>query len=72
MLKASGALKNDGGTMIILGLSHENLSRLKAGKSLEVDMREFGYENGLVFLFSEETEQKMVDALVEMGVQLPS
>lgn len=51
-------------SLIILGLSHMNLARLKEGKPIDIDGTEVGLPAGFrILIFSGETEQKMAHEL---------
>lgn len=63
MLKA--ALKTKSGrSLVILGLSHVNLQRLKEGKAIKIDGNELGISVD-ISIFSGETEQTMAKDIAE-------
>lgn len=73
MLKAlsKGTRKDDPTkevTFIILGLSAENVRRLKAGQPVHVDGRQIEMPDVDVILFAGDTEASMTADLVRMGV----
>lgn len=71
MVKAKGKM-HDGGQLLILGLSHENLRRLKNGQPITFETKSNLGDllEGVtrLLIFSEETEKKMGDTL---GMQFP-
>lgn len=52
--------------LMILGLSHENLKRLKGGEPIKFNMSELGLGNIDVFIFSGETESSMGEMMIDM------
>lgn len=48
----------NGGQLILLGLSHQNLDRLRQGKPIKIAGRDLGITGDIV-IFSGETEQSM-------------
>lgn len=58
------------GELYGLGLSHENLARLKAGEAIRVDLATLGGE-GVVLLFAGRDEGEMVEQLIDAGVVGP-
>jgi hypothetical protein len=67
MLKMhAGGTKDDGKPfhLVILGLSHMNLARLKEGKPIDIDATDVGLPEGTrIMIFSGETEQSMAREL---------
>lgn len=62
MLKMHAGGDKDGKPfhLVILGLSHMNLAKLKEGKPIDIDGTEVGLPAGFrIIIFSGETEQKM-------------
>lgn len=57
MIKACGK-NEDGSPFILLGLSHENLKRLKEGQPVLIHLSELGLE-GEIAIFAGETEASM-------------
>lgn len=57
MIKARGT-GPDGRTVLILGLSHGNLDRLRAGEPIQFDGAPYGYEGNIV-IFSGKDELTM-------------
>lgn len=55
------------GSFILLGLSEENLRRLREGKPLLVQMSELGHEGRVVIVYGE-TEEAIVRMLREEGL----
>ena len=70
--------QNDGeeATMIGIGLSFENIEKLKAGEpilfqtdELQIEFKSGGKTlNGVIFIMAGETEQKIVDEFREAGL----
>jgi hypothetical protein len=61
-----------GENTIIIGLSHRNLELLKENKPMTFDGTRIGLpEEVKIIIFSEETEQAMIDMLVKTGVVEP-
>lgn len=56
------AQTTDGRPMIVVGLSHENLDRLRAGKPIDFDLGDIGLV-GECFIFAGETEDEMMENL---------
>lgn len=54
---------NDGRKLIGLGLSFENLKRLKEGKPIHIQGEEIGFPSINLIVFSGETEESMKDDL---------
>jgi hypothetical protein len=53
--------------LVILGLSHMNLARLKEGKPIDIDATDVGLPAGTrIFIFSGETEQSMARELIDL------
>ena len=59
MLKAS--MKTTEGRRVVLGLSHENLKRLRRGESLWVDLDELGVTGVTCLIFSGKDETAMTE-----------
>jgi len=55
--------------LIVIGLSHENLKRLKAGKPIHFDLKELGIKGYQMFIFAGKTEESMKKELKE---QIPA
>jgi hypothetical protein len=68
MIKAAFTGK-DGKRTIILGLSDGNITKLKAGQPIPIDLTTFGLSGELLIMYGE-TEQAIVDELSEF-VDLP-
>ncbi len=62
MIKARGTAP-DGGRMLVLGLSYENLGRLRAGQPIQFDAKPYGYD-GEIVIFAGKTEAAMADRLM--------
>lgn len=62
MLKMAAGGTKDGKPrhLVVLGLSHINLARLKAGQAIAVDGVEVGLPSTEIMIFAGETEQSMV------------
>ena len=69
MIKAR-AHRDDGTSIMLLGLSNLNLQKLQAGLPIAFDGKPFGYDGEVIIVWGE-TEQAIVDALRGAGVQLP-
>ena len=52
-------IKTASGNMAILGLSHENLSRLKEGEPIKLNLKDVGLHDVEILIFSGETEESM-------------
>lgn len=63
MLKAS-AFRPEG-PLLIFGLSHGNLDRLRAGRPIRIDLTELGL-GGDIVIFAGETEESMKAEFDEM------
>ena len=63
MIKALA--KTDKGDLIVLGLSRENIRRLKGGAPIDIDLSEMGL-SGHIVIFAGETEQSMAEELAEL------
>ena len=55
--------KSSKGTLIGIGLSYENLKKLKKGKPLYIDLTKLGEREGELLIFAGETEEKMAKQL---------
>lgn len=68
MLKAAAHGSKDGKPhhVVILGLSHGNLTRLKAGQPIAFDGAEVGVPGVEIMIFSGETEQAMAREIEEL------
>lgn len=62
MIKARGTAP-DGRPVLVLGLSHDNLDRLRAGQPITFDAKPYGYD-GEILIFAGKTEKAMADALI--------
>jgi hypothetical protein len=58
-------LKMGASGLIILGLSHVNLARLKDGRPIAFDGAEIGIPGTQIVIFAGETEQSMVSQMQE-------
>lgn len=56
-------IKAKQGNTLILGLSDENLKRLKNGEPIKFNMKEVGFDNIDVVIFNGKDEQKMKNDL---------
>ena len=63
MIKLAG--ETEKGPLFILGLSHANLDRMRAGQPVKVDLTELGY-SGDVVIFTGETEESMAEEMREL------
>lgn len=63
MFKA--AARTNQGHLIILGLSHENLRRLKQGEPIRIDMEDLGIKGSTCFIFSGKDEKAMAKEMSE-------
>lgn len=68
MLKAMVTGTKDGTPckLIVLGLSHRNLERLKNREPIRFTADEFGWANTDIFIFAGETEQSMGREIAEL------
>lgn len=57
--------------MIILGLSDENLNRLKKNQPLKFNLKEFGMQDMDVFIFNGKDELTMKKTMFEAGLIHP-
>lgn len=62
MIKAIAT--TDDGPLVLFGLSHANLDRLKAGQPIRVDMTELGGQ-GEILIFAGATEATMAAELAD-------
>ena len=62
MIKATGMSTKDGTAVLVLGLSHRNLDRLREGEPIQFDGTVYGFDVKMV-IFSMATEQDM-EALI--------
>ncbi len=62
MLKA-GARKKDGGHLVLLGLSAENLRRLPNDEPIKLDLAEIGHPEIEIVIFAGDTEESMAQGL---------
>lgn len=66
MLKM-GAKTKKGSDLIIIGLSHMNLDRLREGRPIHCTARDFGFDSDAeILIFSGETEQSMARDMAEL------
>ncbi len=67
MLKAAAAGIIDGkaANIVVLGLSHMNLTRLKEGDPIKFDASDLGLPGTTILIFSGETERSMARDLQE-------
>ena len=64
MIKASiGKTDGSGVALVLLGLSHENLRRLKEGKPILFNLSDLGLPPCDVFIFSDVDEKKMTEEI---------
>ena len=56
MLKAM-MQNNEGKNILLLGLSRENVVRLKEGKPIHINGDELGFENDVILVYGETEEQ---------------
>lgn len=68
MIKACGEV--GGRTMMLLGLSGENMTRLMAGEPILFDATPFGFD-GNVVIVGGRTEQDITDELRKYGLPMP-
>jgi hypothetical protein len=69
MLKAHAGGEKDGKPfqLVILGLSHMNLERLKEGRPIDIDGTEVGLPEGTrILIFAGATEQAMARELADL------
>lgn len=70
MVKFSGASFDKAAgkdiTVIGLGLSHENLDKLREGQSIMINGKELGFDNLKFYIFARETEEKMAKDLFHL------
>jgi len=62
MIKAllkTGTAEKPGADILILGLSHQNLDRLRAKQPIVFNLREVGLPDCEVMIVADETEEKM-------------
>lgn len=64
MIKAT-MTKDDGRTLVILGLSAMNIIKLKEDKPIFIDLEKLGIKGIEVFIFTGDTEQTMAKQLEE-------
>lgn len=57
-------LQTDQGTLMVLGLSAMNITRLQTGMPIKFDLAPFGFE-GSMMLYAGDTEATMIDELVQ-------
>lgn len=71
MIRAASR-KQTGEPVILLGVTEENVNRLKEGKPIRVDLAQFevGLEGDLVILYGK-THRAVVDDLNASGIRLP-
>ena len=58
-------LKASAGKTVILGLSHENLKRLKKGNPIKLNLSEMGFDDQEIIIMSGATEQSMAAMLAQ-------
>jgi hypothetical protein len=51
---------------VILGLSEENVKRLKDGKPIRFNMKELGFDDIWIYIFTGKTEESMALILKKM------
>lgn len=56
-------IKAKKGNMIILGLSDENIERLKSGQPIKFNLKELGLSDMEVLIFNGKTEQVMYEMI---------
>lgn len=57
--------KSSKGTLIGIGLSYENLKRLKKGKPIYIDLTKLGEKEGELMIFAGKNEEYMAKQLEE-------
>lgn len=60
------------GPLVILGLSEENLKRLREDKPIHFQLAELGLGDGEFLLFAGKTEAAMIDQLAKAGLIDPA
>lgn len=60
------------GNLIILGLSDENLDRLKKDQPIKFNLNELGLSDYEVLIFNGKTEQEMQKMMMEVGLVHPT
>lgn len=60
------------GNMIILGLSDENLNRLKKDQPIKFNLQELGLPDYDVVIFNGKTEQDMKTQMIKVGLIHPT
>ncbi|MES2287442.1 MAG: hypothetical protein V4547_17240 [Bacteroidota bacterium] len=60
------------GNRIILGLSDENLERLKKDQPIKFNLKELGLQDVEVFIFNGKTEQVMQKMMIDAGLIHPT
>lgn len=70
MIKFRGTNTKTGEPIIGLGLSYENLRRLKAGQPIHFNLSEMGLDSAEVMIFAGKTEDGMKAHLAEY-VEIP-
>jgi hypothetical protein len=63
MIKAKATGKDK--TIVILGLSHENLKRLKAKNPIHINLADIDIPGYEIFIFAGETEEKIAEEMKE-------
>lgn len=66
MIKAAGKT-TDGRTLLIFGISEENIARLRRGEPVFVDGRDVGQPDICVTIFAGKTEETMMMDLKSRG-----
>ncbi len=70
MIKFTARLKDGGKKMLAMGLSFENLRRLKDGKPVSFALSDLGLDGGEIgeiMIFAGETEESITNDLVSKG-----
>ena len=68
MIKASSKT-SDGKTLLVLGITPENVRRMKAGHPILVDGSEVGIDNLLVTIMFGQTERSIVAEIRSHGIE---
>jgi hypothetical protein len=66
----ASAVSGDGRPLVLLGLTPENLRRLRGGEPILVDLRELGVDARVSITFGQ-TERALVASLRALGLELP-
>jgi hypothetical protein len=58
--------KTDNGDIVILGLSEENIKRMKDNKPMLIDLKEVGIPGIKIMIFTGKTEEEMFEDFKEI------